>query len=161
MCAQNSIIGAGRDDHPSPQQASSFADDTSPPTGQPVRILLVEDEFLIALEIEQWLLNAGYDLVASVNTAIEAINAAEVQVPDLVIMDIRLLGDLDGIYAANEICKRFGIRSLFASAHVDKDAQIRATRADPLGWLPKPFGRRDFLDALAKAVSQLERDGPE
>ena len=83
------------------------------------RLLIVEDDFLVALELEHQLRAAGFDITGVAATAAEAIEWAGADRPDLAIMDIRLAGPSDGIEAAFELHMRYGIRSIFASAHAD------------------------------------------
>jgi DNA-binding NarL/FixJ family response regulator len=107
--------------------------------GRAPRILIVEDEYLIALELENRLLEAGFVVTGIATTAGEAISRAGSEDPDLAIMDIRLAGSPDGVEAALELFRSFGIRSIFASAHADSDTRKRAAPASPIGWLPKPY----------------------
>jgi CheY-like chemotaxis protein len=72
--------------------------------------------------------------------------------PDLVLMDMRLIGEGDGIDAALEIWQRFGIRSLFVSANLDPGARAKAASANPVGFLEKPFTRTSLLAAVAAAA---------
>jgi two-component system, response regulator PdtaR len=119
------------------------------------RVLLVEDEYFIAVELEYWLSEAGHEVVAVATRADEAIAAAQANLPDLVVMDIRLKGLADGIEAAREIYSQLGIRCLFATAHPDVRARIRAAPSQPLGWLAKPFDRDTFMRAFAAALDSL------
>ena len=119
------------------------------------RVLVVEDENLVAVEMEQWLVEAGHEVGGSYS-AEAAIDLAEQSLPDIVIMDIRLAGSKDGVYAAQQIYTSLGIRSLFSSAHADDWTRLRAEPAKPLGWLGKPYGRMEFLRALGMAVGHLE-----
>lgn len=120
------------------------------------RVLLVEDEYFIASEIEHWLAEAGFEVVATAISADEAISASRAHRPDMVIMDIRLSGGRDGIDSALDIYSQTGIRCLFASAHVDPSTRGRATRANPLGWLSKPYRREELLNAISHAFAQLD-----
>jgi len=119
---------------------------------RPPRILIVEDEFLIALELENRLLEAGFVVTGIAATAGEAISRAGSEDPDLAIMDIRLAGSPDGIEAALELFKSFGIRSIFASAHADSDTRKRAAPASPIGWLPKPYPADMLLRLIREFV---------
>src|ERR1700733_3678431 len=83
------------------------------------RILVVEDEFLIASAVEVDLSDGGFEVVAVANTATDAVGLAREKRPDLVIMDIRLVGDRDGVDAALEIFRETGIRCIFATAHAN------------------------------------------
>jgi CheY-like chemotaxis protein len=122
------------------------------------RILLVEDEYFIAAQMEQWLIEAGHEVVAIVSSAEAAIDLAERSLPDLIIMDIRLAGSEDGVYAAKQIYTSQGIRSIFSTAHSDDWTRLQAAPAQPLGWLEKPYGREEFLQALAQAATKLQED---
>jgi DNA-binding NarL/FixJ family response regulator len=117
------------------------------------RLLIVEDDFLAAVELEDGLKEAGFDVVGLAASASEAVRLAECMRPALVIMDIRLAGGSDGIDAAAEIFNRFGIRSIFASAFHDPATRARAEAAAPLGWLPKPYS---IGGAVAIVRSSLE-----
>ncbi|QKK26854.1 response regulator [Rhizobium hidalgonense] len=119
-------------------------------TGKPARILIVEDEYFIALEIENRLVDAGFEVVGIALTADEAISIATSSGPDLAVMDIRLAGRGDGVQAAIELFTRLGIRSIFASAHADAQTRERASGALPIGWLQKPYS----AEALIKLIRQ-------
>ncbi|KRE11615.1 regulator [Bosea sp. Root483D1] len=121
------------------------------------RILIVEDEFLIAMELEYRLMEAGIEVVGTAITAEEAIAIAKSEKPDLAIMDIRLAGRRDGVDAAIELYSTLGIRSIFASAHADTDTRSRAAPASPIGWLQKPYQAEELL-RLLKTYYQ-NRDG--
>jgi DNA-binding NarL/FixJ family response regulator len=122
------------------------------------RILLVEDDYLVGMEIEAGLRDAGCEVIGVAVTAEQAVMLAEAGRPRLVVMDIRLAGDRDGIDAALEIHRRLGIRSLFASAHGDEDVRARATAAEPLGWIGKPYRVPALVRAVKDALGRLDRD---
>lgn len=125
--------------------------------GQAVeRILIVEDEYFVALDMEDTLRQAGFEVAGIARTAEEAVRLAEATRPDLVVMDIMLPGRRDGIEAATEIFERFGIRSIFASAVRDPHSLERATRANSVGWLSKPYTPA----ALVAAVKSALQAGP-
>lgn len=115
------------------------------------KILIVEDEWLVALDIEATLSRADYEIVAIAGSAEEAIEMVARHNPDLILMDIRLNGPRDGIDAAIEIARRFGVRCLFASANIDAAARERAQAANPVGWLSKPFSAQQLLEAVRLA----------
>lgn len=122
---------------------------------QPLRVAVVEDEAIIALQIEEILSEMGAEVVGMCMSADEAIRLAERAQPDFFTMDISLRGQRDGISAAVEIFQRFGIRSVFISAYGDAEAVERAESANPLGWIRKPIDDED-LDALLR---RLRPDG--
>jgi DNA-binding NarL/FixJ family response regulator len=121
----------------------------------PRKILIVEDQYFVALDSELNLQAAGYECVGLATTARQAIDMAESEHPDLVLMDIRLAGRRDGVQAATEIYERFGIRSIFASAHADAAMHQHAERAHPLGWVDKPYTGEELIDAVRAGVEQL------
>jgi DNA-binding NarL/FixJ family response regulator len=125
----------------------------------PVRVLLVEDEILTALDIEHLVQQLGYEVCGIAASAPEAVRAADDLRPDLVLMDIRLARGTDGIQAAGEIRARLGIGSLYLSAHTDAATLHRAQATRPLGFVAKPYTRVQLEAALRAAVAML-RGGP-
>jgi two-component system, response regulator PdtaR len=119
------------------------------------RILLVEDEILTALDIEYIVQQLGYDVCGVVSSAPEAIQAAQDLHPDLVLMDIRLAHGTDGIQAAGEIRTRFGIASLYLSAHTDAATLTRAQATQPLGFIAKPYTQAQLETTLKAAITML------
>lgn len=115
-----------------------------------LRIVVVEDEPLVRLDLEMLLSAAGHEVVGAVDSADQAVAAAARERPDLMLMDVRLQGARDGIDAAIEIWESLGIRSLFASANLDPSARSRASRANPVGFVEKPFVGAKLLAALPK-----------
>jgi CheY-like chemotaxis protein len=112
------------------------------------RILIVEDETFVAIDDQLTLEGAGFETIGVVATAEEAIAVAERERPDLILMDVHLAGPLNGIDAAVEIYERCAIRALFATAHVDGRTKAQADRAQPVGWLTKPFNSDDLVNAV-------------
>jgi two-component system, response regulator PdtaR len=126
------------------------------PTEPLARILVVEDDFLVAAEIEIALSEAGFDVAGIAATAEEAVALAQARKPALVVMDVRLAGERDGIHAATEIFSKLGIRCIFATAHYDQDSLERAQPAMPLGWLQKPYSMVSLVDAVCRALKELD-----
>ncbi|HEX8482566.1 MAG TPA: response regulator [Allosphingosinicella sp.] len=143
--------GGGGGGYAAPAAAEAPADRAQPASSPP--ILLVEDDFLVSMEMETGLLDAGYAVVGIAATAEDAVALALEHRPALVVMDIRLAGDRDGIDAAVEIFRTVGIRSIFASAHGDTRTRARAEAARPLGWVAKPYR----VETLVKAVEEALR----
>jgi two-component system, response regulator PdtaR len=104
-----------------------------------VRLLVVEDDYLVGLELEYHLTAAGFAVVGIAATADEALAMAASDKPELAIVDIRLADERDGVDAAIELNTRFGIRSIFATAHADADTRRRGDAANPVAWLQKPY----------------------
>ena len=99
-----------------------------------LHILVVEDELWAALDMEWVVRKLGHEVIGPAATAEEAIRLAEAEMPDLVLMDIRLANGSDGVTAAIEIRRRFGITSLFVSAHGELATRQRAEAAEPAGF---------------------------
>ena len=116
------------------------------------RVLIVEDEFFVALDLETTLQGAGFEVVGVANNAVDAVRLAEAHMPSVIVMDVRLAGDRDGVDAAIEIFERFGIRCIFASAHHDAGTKARASRANAAGWLAKPYSSQSLLAAVQAAT---------
>ena len=119
------------------------------------RILIVEDDLLITSQMEAALTDAGFQIAGTASTGKEALQLAHAQSPTLVVMDIRLAGDRDGIDTALELFRSHGIRCIFASAHADQESQRRAAPAAPLGWLQKPYTMASLTAKVRAAVSEL------
>lgn len=108
------------------------------PSTRRLRALIVEDEFIIALELEMLLSDLGVEIVGSAATAEKALKMAAELAPDFVTMDVRLSGQMDGIDAAIELFNRHRLRPIFVSAYKDPEMMQRAKAAHPLGWVRKP-----------------------
>jgi DNA-binding response OmpR family regulator len=122
----------------------------------PVRILVVEDEYLVATQMQNALAEAGFAVVGMAATGEDALAIAAREHPALAIIDIRLGGVLDGVDAARALFREQGVRSILATANYDEKTQIRAVDAAPLGWLPKPFEMRSLILKVQSAVRSLE-----
>jgi DNA-binding NarL/FixJ family response regulator len=118
-------------------------------------ILVVEDDFLIAADVESSLRSAGFDVCGVATSADEAVSLARIHRPALAIMDIRLVGKRDGIDAALELRRELGLRCIFVSAHADEDTRRRAEPAEPLGWMPKPYTMSSLIQLVAKSLILL------
>ena len=116
------------------------------------RILVVEDDWLVSLEIESALGDAGFEIVGIATSAAQALSMAELHQPDLILMDIRLRGTREGVDAAIEIRRRLGIRSIFVSANLDPKMRERAQAADPMGFIPKPFSSPQLVSGVHAAL---------
>jgi two-component system, response regulator PdtaR len=133
-----------------------YASSPDPAAAVAPRILIVDDDFFITMESEMTLREAGFVVVGTAATAEDAVRLAEQHRPDLVLMDIRLAGPRDGVAAACELRESFGIPSLYVTAHSDPQTRARGDRAQPLGWLEKPFSGPRLLQAVKAALKRLE-----
>lgn len=126
--------------------------DRKPDEQGPARILVVEDDFLIAMQTESALSAAGFHVIGTAATAEEAVALAEKERPMLAVMDIRLASKRDGIDAARELYQELDIRCIFATAHDDESTRRRAAPYSPLGWLAKPYTTASLIALVAAAV---------
>jgi len=119
------------------------------------RILIVEDDLLVASEMGATLCDGGFEVAGIVTTGKEALQLAQAEPLTLAVMDIRIAGGLDGIDTALELFRSHGIRCIFASAHFDRDSRLRAEPAAPLGWLQKPYTMASLAATVRAAVREL------
>lgn len=106
------------------------------------RLLIVEDEALVATDLSLRLQALGYEVVGIADNAIDAWSLCEAHVPDLVLMDIHIKGDRDGIETAQTIRRRWDIPVVYVTAYSDDTTVGRATESDPFGYVLKPFDER-------------------
>ncbi|HEY2713437.1 MAG TPA: response regulator [Chthoniobacterales bacterium] len=117
-----------------------------------LRILIAEDEALIAEEIQDRLGRLGFEIVGIVDSSDAAIISAETGAPDLVLMDIRLKGPKDGIETAAFIREHLRIPVVYLTAHSDKSTIGRAKETAPFGYVLKPFQEKELLIAIEMAI---------
>ena len=122
------------------------------------KILLVEDEYLVGKDIQNMLSHLGYDVTAVVPTGEEAVAAVQSNLPHLVLMDIVLKGELDGILAAKMIKENNSIPIVFLTAYADEATLSKAKTADPHGYLLKPFEERELQTAIELALFNHEKE---
>jgi DNA-binding NarL/FixJ family response regulator len=120
------------------------------------KILVVEDDFLVATEVEVALRIAGFVVTGVAASADEAVALAQSTTPDLAIVDIRLYGKRDGVDAALIMFRDYAVRCIFATAHADAIVRERAAPAAPLGWLQKPYTMPLLIDTVRHALAQKQ-----
>jgi CheY-like chemotaxis protein len=126
------------------------------------KILVTEDEGIVAADIEDRLRSLGYHVTATCSSGAEALQRIEETRPDLVLMDIMIQGDMDGIETARHVREDFGIPVIFLTAYSDDATFERAKITEPFGYLLKPFEERELRTniemALYKHAMEKERD---
>lgn len=127
----------------------------SPESSSPLQILIVEDERVIARDIRACLENLGYSITAIASSATEAIEKAAETRPDLILMDIRLKGEMDGIQAAQQIWNRYQIPFIYATGYSDKPTLERARTTAPFGYILKPIEERELFVAIETALQRF------
>jgi len=110
-----------------------------------VKILIVEDEAIVTMDLRYKLEFMGYSVPAEISSGQEAVDAASRLRPDVVLMDIWLGGEMDGIDAAEEIRRRFNIPVVYLTSHADEDTLRRAKTTGPSGYILKPFYDRESV----------------
>lgn len=119
-----------------------------------VKICIVEDERIIAHDIEFNLLASGYDVSNIVSTGEEAIRVTKASTPDVVLMDIGLEGNIDGIETADQIHSYLNIPVIFLTAYSDDITCDRAQKAKPIGFLHKPIEPAEMVQMIEKALRE-------
>jgi two-component system, response regulator PdtaR len=130
---------------------ASFGD-FSPET-RSARLLIVEDDALLVSSLEELLNDSGFEVVGTVGSGATALSLAEERQPDLALIDIRLVGAIDGIELACQLRDRFRIRTIFLSGLTDPETRQRALLAQPFGFLRKPYRASQVLNAIQRALS--------
>ena len=124
----------------------------------PTLILVVEDEGIVGLDIQRRLTNLGYSAPTVVATGALAVQRALELRPQLVLMDIRLKGDTDGIAAADHIRRLLDIPIIFLTAYADEDTLRRARVTEPYGYVLKPFEERELQIAIEMALYKFQME---
>src|SRR5689334_15166177 len=119
------------------------------------RILVVEDQGIVAIDIERCLEDAGFEVTAIATSMEDALREAAQSRPDLVLMDIRIQGVADGIEAADQLHQRFRLPIIYLTAHDDADTLARAKRTDPMAFLLKPFKPAELTSAVEIALNRV------
>jgi len=125
------------------------------------KILIVEDEMIIAADISMQLSSLGYDIIGIQTRAEDAINLIESNPPDLILMDIMLAGEMDGIDAALHIANTSKIPLIFLTSNADDATFQRAIASKPYGFISKPFQKVDLERGLKIAFSHISNEQKE
>lgn len=122
------------------------------------KIMIVEDEMIIARDLEMSLKNMGYIVTSIVNSGEDAITSAKTEEPDLVLMDIVLQGEIDGTEAANAIMGDCNIPVVYSTAQPDTSILEKAALTAPYGYITKPFENIELRVAIEVAVHRHQAD---
>jgi signal transduction histidine kinase len=121
-------------------------------------ILIVEDEHIIALDIKRTLAKAGYNITGIAVCADEAIQQAAQKQPDLVLMDISIEGDIDGIETAMQLHEAYQIPIIYLTAHADEGTLNRAKATPTFGYIQKPFNRHELTTMIEIAMTKHQAE---
>ncbi len=122
------------------------------------RILIVEDEVIVAMELKSRLTAFGYEVVGTLGRGEEAIEIAATVLPDLVLMDIKLAGKIDGIEAARKIHEFHDIPVVYLTAHSDEQTLQKAKLGDPFAYLVKPFAESELRTTIEVALHKHRKE---
>jgi two-component system, LytTR family, response regulator LytT len=123
-----------------------------------INVLVVEDESIVSKDIQHSLKKLGYNIVGSSATAEKAIELAKSEHPDVVLMDIMLKGEMNGIKAADEIRKSCAIPVIFLTAYADESTLSKAKVTEPYGYILKPFKEIDLHTTIEMAIYKHGRE---
>ena len=125
---------------------------------QPIKIFIVEDEMIIAANISLQLTNLGYEVTGIVPRGEEALLQIQENKPDIVLLDINLKGNIDGIETAELMQKEHSIPIIYLTANADEEHFNRAKKTNPHAFISKPFKKLDLQRAIELTVNRLEAE---
>jgi two-component system, response regulator PdtaR len=114
----------------------------------------VEDQFIMATDLKRRLEDMGYEIVGIAGKGEDAIKKTGETKPDLILMDVRIQGKLDGIDTAHQIRKRYNIPIFFLTAHYDDETLERAKKTYPIGYLTKPYSEIGIHTSIQMALNK-------
>ena len=118
------------------------------------RVLIVEDENIVALDLCRRLAHLGYEIVGTAASADSALKLVERKYPDIILMDIRIKGNVDGIQLSENVHRDFNIPVIFLTAYAEEATLVRARATRPYGYLLKPFSERELHVAIQIALER-------
>jgi CheY-like chemotaxis protein len=135
-----------------------YGSETKAKTMAKTKILIAENETIIAMEIKDRLKSLGYAVPAVVSTGVDAIQEIAKTPPDLTLIDIRLKGEMDGIETAAQIRTQYDVPVVYLAAYADEDTLQRAKITEPFGYLIQPFAEQELHAAIEIALYKHQRE---
>jgi CheY-like chemotaxis protein len=126
-----------------------------------VKILIVEDENILALGLKKKLENLGYLVTNIANSGSETLKMVNETIPDIVLMDIVIKGDIDGIETAAELNKNYSIPIIYLTAYADDEILKRAARTEPYGYILKPYKEKELKANIEMALYRKKSENEE
>jgi DNA-binding LytR/AlgR family response regulator len=123
-----------------------------------IRVLIVEDELIIANDLADILTGSGYAVNGLAKSYKEGLEKLKNEIPDIVLLDIQIAGDKDGVDLANMIKDKYQIPFIFISSHTDRSTLSRVMDSNPYGFLVKPFEDQDVLVAIELALNKFSKE---
>lgn len=124
---------------------------------QKTKLLIVEDEILIALDIKQSVEKMGFEVIDYVTTFDEVKEVLDNQIPDIILMDINLEESIDGIEIVNKI-KNYKIPTIYLTAYTDEKTISRAIKTEPIGYIVKPFNTDELKATILLGMHKLQKE---
>ncbi|MDD3978101.1 response regulator [Methanomicrobium antiquum] len=121
------------------------------------KVLIVEDDAIISMDIEQRVKKAGWAVIGVEDRAEKVYEAVEKERPDIVLMDINIKGDSDGVTVAEKLLEDYGIHVIYITAYSDMSMKERSLKTDPLGYLVKPIREAELTEMLEYAAERISR----
>lgn len=146
------MFSSGRKIHAPNTQSTIKADLIGSDAEQPTKLVIVEDEAIVALDISMTLKKLGYQVIGIMTSGLEVMQCIPSLKPDIVLMDIRLRGDIDGIQLAEYIGSELGVPVIFVTGQADTVTLERAQAIKPAAYLLKPFSQLDLQDSIQRAL---------
>jgi DNA-binding response OmpR family regulator len=122
-----------------------------------IKVLVVEDEGVVAMNVKMALLDGGYEVLPIAISAGTALTFTAQYSPDVVLMDIRIKGDKDGIDTAALIYRHYNIPIIYTTAHYDEDTVMRAAETEHAGYLVKPYEESELFALIEKTVNNRSK----
>ncbi len=122
------------------------------------KIMIVEDERVVAMALEDTLISLGHSVCGLVSSGDQALKIASSSLPDLVMMDIKIKGSIDGIETAKRLKDHYGIPVIFLTAYADQEILERAKLTEPLGYILKPFKSLELRSVVEVAIYKAEME---
>lgn len=122
------------------------------------KILIIEDEAVVSLDITRRLEKMGYEVMGRLASGEEALELVQQDPPDLVLMDINLQGEIDGIETANKLYQNHNIPVIYLTAYAGESTLERAKESKPYGYILKPFKERELRATIEIALSRHQTE---
>ena len=121
----------------------------------PIKVLIVEDEMIIAANTSLQLTNLGYEVSGIVSRGEEVLIHIKDSLPDIILLDIQLKGELDGIETAHQVQEHFDIPIIYLTSNVDDANFERAKKTNPYAFISKPFKKLDLAHAIDLTANRI------
>ena len=119
------------------------------------KLLIVEDEFVIAQDLKMTVTSLGYGVIGVAKSAVEAITILDGEKPDLILLDIKIIGKVNGVELAKLIEKEYHVPYLFVTSYADTSTLNKIKETNPVGYVLKPFDKRDIRVALEMSFAKI------